>query len=200
VSGESFWTVERTRLLRDLIAEGQTAQYAAQVLKTGRSAVIGKATRLGLHFGQVATSEDLEERRRRHKEAVRAGHQQRIITMTLQGKMFKNGQKNTLPKREKSVNAKAPQIIDPDKIKGLPAPVGPIETYPADLAEHPRTCRYVFGDTQKPGWQWCGHAVAAGRPYCPGHAKVFYVDAPPKQPGPLRRPTATIGRYYRGST
>lgn len=39
----------------------------------------------------------------------------------------------------------------------------------------PEGCRYIFGDTRKPGWTYCGACQFPGRSYCEQHARMCYV-------------------------
>lgn len=40
-----------------------------------------------------------------------------------------------------------------------------------------RQCRWPEGDPREEGFGFCGHAVMAGLPYCPEHAKIAYQAA-----------------------
>lgn len=37
-----------------------------------------------------------------------------------------------------------------------------------------KTCRYPYGDPQKPGFHFCGGDALAGLPYCAQHAEMAY--------------------------
>lgn len=41
-----------------------------------------------------------------------------------------------------------------------------------------RTCRYPIGDPLQPGFGFCGHACAYGKPYCAHHQSVSWQTCP----------------------
>lgn len=180
------WTRELADQLKALVLAGNTAAHTARVLGMSRAAVIGKAARLGFAFGSGLSAEASE----RH-QMMNSFH--RSIDMATGTPKAKK----TPPKKPAKVPKYAgPQLVDPDLAPGLPLPIGAIESYPEDSAICPKTCRYVYGDTSKPGWQWCGHPTVTDRPYCEGHHQRFHTEARPRahSPGPRRR-HASKGRF-----
>lgn len=184
------WTKEQSEQLRALVLSGVTAAHAARVMGLSRAAVIGKADRMGVAFGTGLSPEASE----RHQAM---NHLHRSIDKVTG---LPKSRKTNRPPRQTGntppAKRTAPEQANPDLAADLPPPIGVVESYPEDSATNPKTCRYVFGDTSKPGWQWCGHPTEGGRPYCIGHQRRFYTVAKtrPHNPTPRRR-HASKGRY-----
>lgn len=58
----------------------------------------------------------------------------------------------------------------PPEVNDIPAKNGGISLL--ELTE--KTCRYPYGDPQKPGFHFCGGCSLPGLPYCAEHAAIAY--------------------------
>ncbi|WP_343699633.1 GcrA family cell cycle regulator [Caulobacter sp.] len=156
----SPWNAERVTTLKTLWLNGSSAAEIAKALGgVSRNAVIGKVHRLGLS-----------------------------------GRMEPSAPRRSRPDRPV---AKAPRRPGPPKpppppaapaVRRRAAPAEPVEAIARIFdatALTRRLCRWPVGDPKVPGFGFCGAAVLAQGPYCPGHHQAAY---PPRlQVEPDRR-------------
>ena len=152
-----LWTEEAIEVLRTLALQGQSARTIAEALGApSRSAVIGKANRIGikLNGGGAAGAERPREASgapiRRPRRPVAAG---RALVATL-------------PREPRSPSWIFAQAEVGDMLR-----VG-FE----DVAE--TNCRWPVGDPLSEDFVYCGLPPARGRSYCAGHCRMAY--QPPK--------------------
>lgn len=70
-------------------------------------------------------------------------------------------------------------------LKGRPSPIKRVKqkqpkqdsriSSVIDLSAH--TCRWPVGDPKEPGFHFCGKPAIPGKPYCPEHAAIAYVNS-----------------------
>lgn len=149
----SDWSQTQVDLLTALWIEGLSAsQIAAKIGGITRSAVLGKANRLGLSENHPRSTArpalPRVERLRLHREAHRKW-------------LAKNGGP---PPRQK------PELLPPE-------PVTPPEFLAVDLCQlECGQCHFPHGDV--PEMKFCGQPISQSRPYCPYHCTIAY--GPPK--------------------
>lgn len=170
-SNQSIWSDDLVERLSVLWAAGKSAsEIAAAILedtsiRLSRNAVIGKARRMNLE---------------------RRGNG---------GNYNGNGRPKPI-KKHRSQNAGA--VIQhlrraPPKIKPEPYVVAE----PVDIAPHmlsvleltDQTCKYGIGDVGEPGFGFCGHEPAPGKPYCPAHCALTYLPPEKRERRPVYRET-----------
>jgi GcrA cell cycle regulator len=153
------WTTDREKRLRDLWAAGHSGSVIARRLggfdhctDGGRSAVIGKANRLGLPPRETST---------RTPHPLR----KRLLSIKARGA---RPDASSYPKRIDLVNAlfKADGYVSPAEEVYIP----PSERKTvATLTES--SCRWPIGDPQHPEFHFCGKRKIPGLPYCEVHAR-----------------------------
>lgn len=142
--GASPWTEERLVQLADHVLAGRSARQIAQAMGMTRSAIIGKAHRLGLPLANKhgeGGGPNPEARRERHLKLRRERHARLLAE---RGHVYK-------PKPAK------PAPLPP------PTPVGALDLL--DLG--PRQCHWPVTDNAP--FFFCGNATD-GHDYCPFHA------------------------------
>ncbi|WP_159728341.1 GcrA family cell cycle regulator [Methylosinus sp. Ce-a6] len=178
------WTPAAIEALRRLVKDGESSGYAAEALSrefggyATRNAVVGKATRLGLHFHSVQNTRKI----RRAKKPVSLAATEPAPQPTASSEPARL-EPTHLPTIAMS-NPIAPRV-PPEKALAAPAPViAPI----ADVAiqESKRVklfdltdgaCRWPIGTPGSDDFHFCGAggaSLAAGRPYCGQHARIGY--------------------------
>lgn len=184
------WTEARVETLKRLFAEGLSAsQIAAELGGVSRSAVIGKAHRIGL-TGWRKVSGTAKPRRARVRpprpavrfpdiELTQIGARAPAAPPRSPCPRVAESRETPCPVPRAGVEAAPDPAADPD------AGTGPGETAagtPAagigllDLTA--RTCRWPHGDPRDDGFGYCGAAKPAGAPidapYCARHAALAY--------------------------
>lgn len=156
---DSFWTKERTALLKSLWSEGFSASQICQRLRArSRSAVIGKLYRLGLSRGLGF----------KHNPSRR--------------------NKPGLPAHLRPRRAKSPKPVSKIKA-ALLRDGGPLPPAQAtdiarkslfDLGDN--ECKFPVGDPGEPGFGFCASERVAGTPYCLPHLQRCYSIPPSSKP------------------
>lgn len=149
MSGRTTWSKEQDADLLKMIAEGLTAAQASRRAKRSRHAMIGRAYRLGVHFGDTLDP----AAKARHDDTIRKSQSR--------------------PKKISTVPTPVKAPPPPSKEKPeIPPPIGALCQFPDDHPARPRTCRYIYGDPSTRDWRLCGHRTKPGTPYCLGHNAV----------------------------
>lgn len=164
----ALWPVERTELLKKLIADGLSFRDIAVELNTTRSACIGKAARLGLAAADLPwknnpdyvnqkTRQRLAAEERRRERAARK--QQEALASPRCVRFLQEATSNpkSLPPRpiQKSVSLD-PLNLTLDQL-------------------HPFHCRYITNDDMAHA-TYCGHSTHNGTAWCSFHHARIYVS------------------------
>jgi len=171
------WTDERVETLKKLWSEGQSASQIAKVLGgVTRNAVIGKVHRLGLASRTAAKPEPAKAAKDAPAAKAKAKSKAKPAP--------KAAEKPAPVAKEKP--KPAPTHRPPVVTSTFPHPPAPSEPL-VDLAEvdaaakklsllelNERTCKWPIGDPSKGEFYFCGHPVAAGKPYCSSHVAAAY--------------------------
>lgn len=159
------WTLDRIEILKALWKEGDSASYIASRLGgVTRSAVIGKAHRLGL--AQRASG---RKRDRLIKTVWRP--RKKVLRPDMQGKRL----------RLKSV---VPPFMQGRSRHPSPLPVATADDVArVELLQLTGDqCRWPVGHPDEPGFGFCGCRSEPGLPYCDVHAHRAYQPARVAQP------------------
>lgn len=158
----SSWTADRVTTLTTLWRAGRSAAEIAKTLGgVTRNAVIGKAHRLGLAV-------------RMEPSAPRRVRAERPAT----------------PRPRRAAPQKPPPPPAAPAVRVRPGARPPIEAIARlfdGAALTARVCRWPVGDPKAEGFGYCGAAVVAKGPYCPGHHAAAYRPWPQEGPGPGKR-------------
>jgi GcrA cell cycle regulator len=172
-TGISIWSDALVELLKVQYARGRSAGQIAEIIlaETGirlsRNAVIGKIHRLKL--GRRGENGDY------------------------------NGNSRSAP-APKPVSRNDGPLIQrirrgPPKIKPEPYVVAePVDIAPRMLSVLEltnRTCKYGVGDVGEPGFGFCGHETAPGKPFCPAHCALAYRPPEKRERRPIYRESST---------
>jgi GcrA cell cycle regulator len=142
------WTPERLEQLRNFAGNGLSSSQIAAEIGVTRNAVIGKLHRLGLAPGRPAAggpARSCPPRARRPRHS---------------------------PQREflRLMFAQAPSIAG-----GAGAASSVESSQPCSLFDLARDkCHWPMGNPDAADFAFCGNEVAAGFPYCAGHARMAY--------------------------
>lgn len=153
------WTDERVDLLKQLWGTGLSAsQIAGEIGVVSRNAVIGKASRLGLVYGQDRTA------------GPRPGKARMAVASRRRRLAGPNASKD---------NALLHRIATPAPKGPPPIPVAdgdtPLDQRKALLDLRNDTCRWPIGDPSSPDFFFCGAPDAdlvRGHPYCRHHEQI----------------------------
>ena len=167
---DTTWTIEKVEALKRMwCTDGLTAsQIASRLGFPSRSAVCGKAFRLGLSHRNPQQRNPVKGRR------VKLARVAPVSTVTHRERVLLE-----LPKRK-------PHAFKIGVPKLHPIP----ETSDADIPLHQRKalldlepcdCRWPIGDPQSPEFAFCGGPKVTGLPYCETHAKRAYQAPEPRQ-------------------
>ena len=140
------WTPERVEMLTTLAAEGHSGGVIAEKLGCGltRSAVIGKASRLGVSLhGRRPSKPKLCKK---PKEPERAPEPIKLAPFP-------------------------PSAPVPASVATLRAGAYSGEVAHAVINLESHHCKYPIGETNLPGFHFCGAHRQASGPYCPTHTK-----------------------------
>lgn len=165
MSEHHFWTADRVAKLREWWGDGRSAAEISRRFdeKVSRSAVIGKAHRLGLKHGYKRTP------------TIRSTKTRQAGPVTVIAREFYSSSIKTRGALPALRNLKIEPLAE---IVDLPAPPHQRRTI-ATLT--PTCCRWPVGDPQKPDFHFCGANHVPGLPYCPTHAQRAYRAIPVKQ-------------------
>jgi GcrA cell cycle regulator len=151
----STWSEEDNETLRRMAAQRYSGSQIAAELGRTRSAVLGRANRLGIHL---------------------------ISNAGNVGRVFAPGGQE--PKRRERTHRARPMVLrplQPVPLDIIPPPVPePVPAGdPVTLDQLTRqSCRYIAGDPLKVEAPFCGAPRKAGSAYCSAHHALCYVPAP----------------------
>ncbi|MEL6967098.1 MAG: GcrA family cell cycle regulator [Pseudomonadota bacterium] len=172
------WTTERVERLTKLWAEGLSAsQIAADLGGVTRNAVIGKVHRLGLSGRARATpkQQTAAPRRKASPRTAGAGFNRTATTnATAAARTTTTAARavgNTALKVE--VEIEVEEELQP-VTKPAEDVVVPISRKLTLMELSESTCKWPTGDPTRPGFSFCGHTCAEGKPYCEYHSKVAF--------------------------
>lgn len=163
------WTVERTEMLRTLIAEGLSfSQIAKRLGGISREAVGGKAWRMGFHQPAKASDPGARDLQQKLNATRRFGPAPRPVV------------------------ALVPKPVGPESAAG---PWAPLQGLPPVLRLHATGCKWpitVEGDELS----WCcgAHRVLEA-PYCLEHAELAYRQAGNGVKDPAKELIRSLRRY-----
>jgi GcrA cell cycle regulator len=176
----SNWTDERNETLRRMAGQGYSGSQIATELHCTRSAIMGRAARMGVKLISNAGSV---------------------------GRVFAPGGKEP-KRRERTLRARPVSVAkrpEPALARYVPEPA-PVAIVPAPVAEpvlagEPVTldqltrqsCRYIAGDPLKDAAPFCGAPRRAGSAYCAAHHALCYVAPPGIKETRLRPGMARAG-------
>ena len=183
---DSPWRDEsKVALLKQMIAAGALRSEIARTLGVSRSAVIGKAKRLGLALAGSAGEEARAAGAKRwsatcgpkqYRNSDASGH--RVFPMSASSR----GSREHPTSELLDPNADPRPGVEPGHGNRLrkrtdASETATPETTPAPLMLtllelEPHSCRWPFGDPDRPGFGFCGHAQAEGSSYCEAHRDI----------------------------
>ncbi len=175
-NAEDGWTRRRVAVLTKLWEAGYSASQVATLLGgVTRSAVLGKAHRLGL-----AGRDQAAPPRQVAPELTKAAPAAKPTAAALRAPPTKEDPhvtRVTAAKLQAAVDAPPP----------APLPQEPVQdTARVDLVAlldlKPHQCRWPIGTPGQPGFGFCGCPMGAREPYCPDHATKAWTGLPPKAP------------------
>ena len=183
------WTASAIEQMETLWREGKTASQIARLLGGGlsRNAVIGKIHRL--HLAKRPSCGDAVVNRRRQARTP-SSRPPRVASPRLPtdpAAAAAERLRREASRAERKAQAKRARRAEERRVIN-----DSVAELARQIASGPRlaisdldnkVCHFPMGDPQAEDFGYCGSAVDAGRPYCPGHCALAY------QPRPERRPT-----------
>lgn len=173
------WTDDRVETLKKLWGEGQSASQIAKVLGgVTRNAVIGKVHRLGLASRTAAKPEPAKAAK--EAPAPKAKSKTKAKAKAAPKEVEKAAPE---PKEKKKPVVTHKPPVTTSTFPHPPAPSEPlVDLVEVDAAAkklsllelNERTCKWPIGDPSKGEFYFCGHPVAAGKPYCSSHVAAAY--------------------------
>lgn len=151
------WTAEALEILRKLALEGRSASVIAAALgATSRSAVIGKANRVGIKLNGRKGSATVAAQARPARQRLGAIPRPRIVSC----------ERTLIPAVSRERETETPWIFAEAQV-GEMRRVG----FPEIRAFE---CRWPLGDPTQDDFVYCGLEAAKGRSYCAGHCRIAY--------------------------
>ncbi len=152
------WTDDRVDHLRELWSKGLSASQIAAQLGDGvtRNAVIGKAHRLGLEGrpSPIRGGGSGNRVRRRTRKPLLPSHPP------------------TVTEAERAIRSRIAERVPSEP--GLEIPTASIRKE-IGLSTGPH-CLWPIGDPGDADFRFCGHTAHPGRPYCPEHCAIAYIN------------------------
>lgn len=145
------WTDESVEQLRQMWAQGLTANEIAKNLGVTKNAIVGKVHRLCL----TARPSPIKSKENEGEEAE-------LLTV-----------ETTVKQTAKSVSEEKISSAKP-----APKACKDINIKLVDLDSH--TCRWPIGDPRDDDFCFCGKKVRTGQTYCDEHSQMAYVKAAKK--------------------
>lgn len=162
MSTPNTWTEDRVQNLKTLWSDkGLSATQIAIRMGVSRNAVLGKVHRLGLP-GRAAPR--IPEPRRAPAARPKASKPQPRQQLN-----FRRADTARPSKPDVSLRVISRLVVSKD----IPEP---LRLDLLDLQQD--SCRWIYGDPKEPGFHFCGHAKAAGAPYCSFHAARAFRPEP----------------------
>lgn len=173
-TGTSIWSDDLVAKLKELWAsELSASQIAAKLGNITRSAVIGKANRLKLER-RSTNNQDFRNRAKKSKpKEKRPGDGLRALHI-----------KHRLERSRSQPKLKPEPYVAAEAVDIAPRMI-PL------LVLTSRTCKYGIGDVGEPGFGFCGHETAPGKPYCPAHCALTYRPPEKRERRPIYRESST---------
>lgn len=154
------WTEDRVRILRILWLEGLTAtNIARQLGGVTRSAVIGKAHRLGIS----------------RPEPSRPGTPLSKPKASKEPRVTKPAASSAKPQRRRD-DRPAPDRREVTTVR-TPCPTPEERGLATVLTLNLHTCRWPIGDPSTDTFSFCGRGTG-GQTYCTDHVRIAYAPAP----------------------
>ncbi|MEM9676622.1 MAG: GcrA family cell cycle regulator [Pseudomonadota bacterium] len=165
------WTNERVERLSKLWAEGLSAsQFAADLGGVTRNAVIGKVHRLGLSGRARATPKQQSQAPRR-----------KATPRTASSGFNRSNSAPRPSSAPRSVGNAALNLEYEEEVEVVAKPtedvVVPISRKLTLMQLTENSCKWPTGDPTMPGFSFCGHQSADGKPYCEHHSKLAFQPA-----------------------
>ena len=162
-TGNSIWSDDLIARLEKLWSAGKSAGEIAAILgHVSRNAVIGKVHRLGLTRANQAIA--------KRPAATKVKQPSRNAGAVIQHLR------------------RAPPKIKPEPyVVAEPVDIAPHMLSVLELTD--QTCKYGIGDVGEPGFGFCGHEPAPGKPYCPAHCALTYRPPEKRERRPVYRET-----------
>lgn len=192
------WTEERVEKLKTLWLQGMSAsQIAKELGNVTRNAVIGKVHRLGIGNRNAAEEEPPSQPAK--KEVPKEGSQKKTDAAKRRS-LGKNANKGN-SRTQQPLKITAGPEIDVVSAEQEAAPTAEelslaainataLEVPLLELTE--RTCKWPIGDPSEGEFYFCGHEVAAGKPYCEAHVKAAYQPMSSRRDRDRQRAVARI--------
>jgi len=151
------WTAEALEVLRKLALEGRSASVIAAALgATSRSAVIGKANRVGIKLNGRKGSAPIAKQAGPGRSRLAAIPHPRVVSR----------ERTLIPAVFREREREAEWIFAEAQV-GEMRRVG----FPEIRAFE---CRWPLGDPTQEDFAYCGLEAAKGRSYCAGHCRIAY--------------------------
>lgn len=156
------WTDSDVEVVRQHCADRLTARECSAALggRYSRNACIGKALRMGLHFGN----------------GTRGGTGKRAAPAPTKEQFGAAVKRAAAKRRALQIKVERPKRNKPRSDLVEPEPIGPKNDIPTSSL----ACRSIKGDVASGEWQYCGHRAYRddlGRPYCEYHHQRFFHPA-----------------------
>jgi GcrA cell cycle regulator len=163
-----LWLEDRDARLRKLAADGLSAsQIAKEIGAVSRSAVLGRANRIGIKLGGDRyvrrTPQERTERKNEMRRKRRAAAADRPISL--------RADTRSPAKRLADAYAAADAVAEATP-QAQTAEQKALNVSLLQLSD--RTCKYPIGDPQSPDFTFCGAAPNSIGPYCHRHHRLCY--------------------------
>lgn len=143
-----LWSDEKTALLRELLKNGFTYKYIAEVLNVSKNSLIGRVHRI--------------------KAAYPAGQKKTLVSFS------RKRQKALRALRKRMTQNYVPYVSPPNgRIDWSQEPPS-LKVSFVDLEDF--QCRYVHGDPKQGGHHFCGHPQKSASSYCEFHTAVCIIS------------------------
>ncbi len=152
-----MWTEQTVETLKKLAREGRSAAWIAAALGApSRSAVIGKASRIGIKLNGAMRSPPVEDE---------SGSRRQQPTNSLLGHALSRprGRALAIPGQERCSDRWTIATAEVGEMRRI----GFTEIGEAE-------CRWPLGDPAQEDFAYCGLQVAKGHAYCAGHCRLVY--------------------------
>lgn len=178
----NFWSDYEVEKLKKLIAERMSAGQIAELMPSKtRSAVIGKAHRLGIEIkgGRQPTRKSGWQKAMAAKKKAELGPKKPQSASVAGRRTRQAGQMARIGGPDLATICGAP---DAPLVSGVEEIVIPLAERKSlvDLDRH--NCRWPIGDPQMADFHFCGKTKVPGLPYCSGHVKRAYQPPEVKKP------------------
>jgi GcrA cell cycle regulator len=170
-----MWTEQTVETLKRLASEGRSAAWiAAAIGAPSRSAVIGKANRIGIKLvGGMGPGQGVDGARAHPPRPAGPWRQPRAASVDEETRAPGDIARRAAAR----MRARAPLVVErrarADRWLFATAEVGEMRRIAfAEIAE--AQCRWPIGDPLQDDFTYCGLQVVRGRAYCGGHCRLVY--------------------------